>query len=166
MPKKPKTVFPINIFVEQVAQIRRELGLSRKEFETRLGIKNSGRWGKTVKSVEMDTVQFICETFNKSLDWLVFGKEPGLVAGEAAPQLYDARPLKDLNETLLTLVIATVEEYQKQEKTKILPVQKSRLITLLYEHCHKNKERPTTFLVERYLPLSLGHPKDTQAAPG
>src|SRR4030043_102675 len=100
MPKKYKTIFPIKVFVDQISQIMKELGFDRQEFEKRLGLKNTSRWGKTVKSVDMDTVQFICETFNKSLDWLIFGKEPLLSTGEAAPDFYDNRPIPPLDDKL------------------------------------------------------------------
>ncbi|MBU4231909.1 MAG: hypothetical protein KKF43_05190, partial [Proteobacteria bacterium] len=71
MPKNPKTKFPMDIFLGQIAKIKKEFGLNRKKFENAIGMKNTGRWGKEVKSVELDTLRIISERFNKSLDWLL-----------------------------------------------------------------------------------------------
>lgn len=59
------------VFLQRLGEIRKEFGLKKKDFENAIGMKNTCRWGKTVFSVEQDTLQIIANTFDKSINWLL-----------------------------------------------------------------------------------------------
>ncbi len=92
MPKKAKTKFPMHIFIKQLMKIMEEKGFKNpRQFGEDLGM-NVSRWfpskkeAKTnVQSVEWDTIMFIAEKYNKSLDWLL--------TGEASPAIEPVQPL-------------------------------------------------------------------------
>ncbi len=153
LPRKSKALFPIEIFVEQIAKIKKEFGLNRTRFEEELGIKNTGRWGREVKSIDMDTALWICQKFAKSLDWLIFGKESPPSLEEFASEQYDGRPLETLETILLFEVLEKVEEVAIKQRQKLSVRQTARLAALVYEHCRREREQPDELLVEKYLLL-------------
>jgi len=82
LPKKPKIKFPMEIFLNQIRIIMEENRIKNPQQLGKELNMNVQRWFPTkksgkieVKSIELDTILFIAEKFNKSLDWLIFAKE-------------------------------------------------------------------------------------------
>jgi len=156
MTKKYKNVFPIDIFLKQVDKIMQEYDLKTPtDFDRMAGLKNmANRWGKITKSVDTDTLLTIAKRFNKSLDWLVFGKEADIVLQEHYGEIYDARLPAPVETVRLAEVLSQIKSVLTMEKKRLTDIQEARLAALIYEHCSSEKIKPDALLVKRYLLLA------------
>lgn len=144
----------MKIFLGQIDKIKAEFGFKKdRDFDRALGLKNKlYRWRKgDVKGVTLETLLLIREKFKKTLDWLLFGEEPILALAEFTPESYDARPLAPIEADLLNEAMAMVEEVLKEEKQKLQPEQKARLLTRIYNDCAEDRIKPDSIMVKRYL---------------
>jgi hypothetical protein len=156
MTKKPK--FPMKIFLAQVDKIMQEfrLGNDDRAFDTQLGVKNKlYRWRRgDVKGLEIDTLLLISETFGKSLDWLVFGKEPVGILQEMVPPAYDARQPAPVDVDLIAEVVDKTEDWLNRSRLQISPRRKGVLVSMIYENCVVEKVRPDDDIIKAYYLLS------------
>jgi hypothetical protein len=156
LPKKYKNIFPMEIFLGQVRKIMAEHGFKfGAEFDRKAGFKNkAARWFNDDycgDSVEIDTLLSIAKSFNKSLDWLVFGEEPAQISQEIIPKSDKARPLASKDFELLNDSIEKVEEELNEEKKALTKGQKFRLILRVYNDCVEFQKKPDRDMVKRYL---------------
>jgi len=155
--KKYKNIFPMEIFIGQIKKIMTEKNLkSGAEFDREAGLENmAARWFNPKwrgKSVDTDTLLTIAKSFNKSLDWLVFGEEP-LLAVEETKAVYEARPLDQRQDELLHQTLKVIEEVLQQGKRPIRPDQKSRLIGRIFNDCAEDRSTPNPNIVKRYIAM-------------
>jgi len=145
----------MEIFLGQVRKIMAEHGFKfGAEFDRMAGFKNkAARWFNDDycgDSVEIDTLLSIAKSFNKSLDWLVFGEEPA-TSQESIPQSDKARSLDSKDFELLHDSASKVEEEMGEEKKNLTSGQKFRLILRVYNDCVEFQKKPDNDMVKRYL---------------
>jgi len=152
--------FPMDIFLAQIDKIMDEFGFidakgkrDDNRFDEEMGWQNNlYRWRRpSAKSVSLITILKISRKFNKSLDWLVWGKEPTNIAAELAAEPYAARPLAPLEADLLHRISGLVEVVLSKQPKPLLPEQKTRLITRIYNDCAEDHSQPDEVMVTRYL---------------
>jgi hypothetical protein len=143
-------------FLRQIKKIKEEFNLKTdKAFEAEIGKSNKlNTWGKTVYGVDLDTLLTISKRFNKSLDWLLFNKESSSTLQEFTSEPYEARPLEALETILLFDVLNALEALITEKRQKLTLRQYARLASLVYDHCRREREKPSTHLVEKYLLLT------------
>lgn len=146
----------------RIKEIRGNLG--QKEFGEILGVKppaiskyESGR------IPDAATLKRIADYGGVTIDWILHGGQPEKPEDQAsycirtrehAPEIYDARPVAPLDLVVLIEVEAVVDAYYRTHKLKRSPIQRGRLVGLVYEHCTTNNEHPDELLIKRYLPLA------------
>jgi hypothetical protein len=138
-------------FLRQISRLMADHNLKSKEFEENIGMK-IGRWGKNAKSVDLDTVMYIAQQFNKSMDWLIYGKE--IFTVQEHQESYEARLPALMDFELIAEVCAAVDDVLLDKKIKMAFLKKGRLISLVYGECKREMKKPTTHMVERYLLLA------------
>jgi transcriptional regulator with XRE-family HTH domain len=157
---KPKKYYSTQIFSDQVAKLLAKHGLSQDEFNKRIGVNQAvTRWKKGETTPSADSLLAIKKMFAVSIDWLLTGEgreEPQAppTLQEHQPETYAARPPAPVDTALLSQVLGTVSQALTEQKVNLTAAQQSRLSGLVYEHCARERERPTTVLVKRYLLLT------------
>ncbi len=151
--KKLQDIAIILDFGKRVRQLRGDL--SQEEFGKLFGVHKSTvcRW-ETGTIPDREMRRKIAAYGNLTEEWLLRGEAPVAQLLEHTPDYYEARRPAPLDEDLIIQVVATVEEYLAATKIKRRPLQKGRLIAMIYDHCLKEKEKPNSLLVKRYLPLA------------
>ena len=149
----------MEIFLGQVKKIMAERGLkSGAAFDREAGLVNkAARWFNPDwrgQSVDTDTLLTIAKSFQKSLDWLVFGKEADIVLQEHYGEIYDARLPAPVETVRLAEVLSQIKSVLTMEKKRLTDIQEARLAALIYEHCSSEKIKPDALLVKRYLLLA------------
>lgn len=152
-------LFSIEIFVQQISKIMEDIGLrpekDDRKFDRMMGFKNQlYRWRtQRTKKVTLENAMLIANKFDKSLDWLIFGKEP-LQSYEHRPILYDARQPAPADSDLIAKVSAAVQQHLNAVGLKIGPNRLGKTISLGYEQCVSDKIRPQELNVKALLVLT------------
>jgi len=159
MPRKYKNIFPMNIFLGQVHKIMKEFGIKTPaEFDREAGLKNKvARWFNEKycpHSVDTDTLLSICKAFGKSLDWLVFGKEPMIAAAEFIPEKYTPEFPKEIDAEILSKIDLNAETYIREARLKISPQRKKKWLELLFEYWFTERLEPDKSIFKKYLDLT------------
>ena len=146
----------MDIFLKRINEIRDEFGLKKRmDFEKQLGMKNTSRWGKTVHSVEQDTLQLIAEKFNKSINWLLGYDEGTHHLKESETALSMGRNISVTRvESLIDIEIKRIiEEVILEEDIKLNDSQKSRLVSKCFEYFGFQRKLPDKSFIKKYLLL-------------
>ena len=70
---------------------------------------------------------------------------------ESATEPYEARPMAPMEADLLNQTLTMVEKVLKEQKRQLLPGQKARLLTRVYNDCAEERIKPDGIMVKRYL---------------
>lgn len=153
MSRKIKVPFPMETFLRRLGLLRLRHGIIKNtDFERRLGLQNTGRWGRESQGIDMDTVLYIAEYFDVSIDWLLgrAGHEDSQIKAAEAVLRYRAAPA-DVNEDLLGETIDMVLDALKRRQKKYTTRQQAFLIARIYTDCLESRTKPSILQIERNL---------------
>lgn len=151
---KPKKYFSKEILISQLEKIMQDFGINQTEFNDKIEVGQAiTKWkgGQTPSAESLITIK---KVFGISIDQLLTGEEPRPVLQEFASEHYESRPLEALETTLLFEVLKTVNAVITEKRQKLTLNQEARLVTLVYDHCRREREQPSHHLVEKYLLLA------------
>ncbi len=152
----------MDIFIRQLTKIMDERGFKNPaQFSEDLGM-NVTRWFPSpkkgvktkVKSVEWDSIMFIADKYNKSLDWLVYAKEPILGSAEMPGERYESQQAAPVDLILISQVAAVVQKYLDRLRLKIGPNRLGQIISMGYEQCITDQIIPASIDVKQHLDLT------------
>lgn len=158
---------------ERLKLVIKDSDLSIPDFAKKMGVAGSTivnyRDGRT--SPNFDLLMDICEKFPINPAWLLLGEgpmrrrpaappgeiTPGPEVGsqllEHIPESYSSRRPEPLENYLMFSVLKAMEEFLTNKRLKP-PLEKwTRLLTLVYNHCAQEFDRPDPLLVEKYYRL-------------
>jgi len=147
---RPKKFYSKEIFISQLRKLMNELGIKeQKEFLDKVGVRQSNfsKWESGATAPSIETLLTIKNEFGVSLDWLLAGEE-------AKPCIQDTRLPPPLDTPLLAQVLLWVGSVLIETKIELEPDKKGRLVSLIYEHCIREKEKPNAVLIKRFLLLT------------
>jgi hypothetical protein len=140
-------------FLDRMKQLMREKSLKYQgDFNEKIGTQRAlTRWKSGESTPSLTSCVAIKEVFGKSLDWIILGEQSPQFLREQAAEPYEVRPLAPMEAELLNETMAKVEEVLKEEKQKLNPEQKARLLTRVYNDCAEDRIKPDFVMVKRYL---------------
>jgi hypothetical protein len=98
----------------------------------------------------------ICKVTGLPADYFYFGTKPApsdMILSEM-PDFYDARLPAPVDVELIAQVVIHVENFLDQNRLKISGQRKGKLISMIYEYCATEKEKPTPEIIKAYLRLT------------
>lgn len=153
MPRKPKTTFPMDFFLKRLEEIRQEFGLKKKDFENAIGMKNTSRWGKSVFSVEQDTLQIIAHTFDKSINWLLGSDNAMELLPEEDKTKYDSTGTATIKIGILGIILDNMMNVIEDKELKLSNVQQNNLLKKLLDYYVTKAEIPDKIIIKKFLLL-------------
>jgi hypothetical protein len=134
---------------ENPAQLSEDLGMNViRWFPSEKKVKTK------VKSVELDSILFIAEKYNKSLDWLVYGKKSIVSLAEMPTEIYESQQPAPGDLVLISRVTAAVHEYLSRLRLKIGPNRFGQVIAMGYEQCITDQIPPDNINIKQLLKLT------------
>lgn len=139
-------------FILRMVALMKEEGIKdQNEFNEKIGIQRAlTRWKTRETTPSLKSFLAIKKAFNRSLDWIIFGKETVQPLQEINPV---ARSLTREEVQLLNEVMIMVEEVLEEEKKQLRVEQKSRILTRIYNDCAEDQIKPDRVMVKRYLSI-------------
>lgn len=152
---RPKKYYSKVVFSRELAKILEKNQISQDEFNKEIGVQQAvTRWKTGDTTPSADSLLAIKRAFGISIDQLLTGEEVQPRLEKVAPEHYESRPLESLETTLLFKVLEKVEEVVITERQKLSLRQTARLVSLVYDHCRREREQPSHNLVRKYLLLA------------
>jgi transcriptional regulator with XRE-family HTH domain len=151
---KPKKYFSKEILISQLDKILQNFDLNQTEFNEKIGVAQAITKWKSGQAPSAESLVTIKKVFGISIDQLLTGEEPCSSLKEFASEHYESRPLEALETSLLFEVLKAVEEVIIEKRQKLNLNQEARLSALVYEHCRREREKVSKYLVEKYLLLA------------
>lgn len=111
------------------------------------------KW-KAKQTPSAESLLAIKKVFGISIDQLLTGEAPLPTLQDFASEPYDGRPLEALETELLFQVLEQVEETVIRQRQKLSVKQTCRLAALVYDHCRRERDQPSSLLIEKYLLLT------------
>lgn len=139
--------------------------LSQDEFGRRIGVTKQAvsKYEKGASVPSKKTLKNIANHGKVTVGWLLQGESAAAAAQEASLPL--ARPLPGVpgpdsphlytpvDTTILTQIIALVEEGLKKQKRQLKPVSKAHLFSLLYDRYQETGQVPDRETIKEFLRL-------------
>jgi transcriptional regulator with XRE-family HTH domain len=88
------------------------------------------------------------------IDFFLKGEESKPATAGFISDHCEVQPLESLETILLFEVLEAVEGAIIEKRQKLTLRQQARLVTLVYDHCRREKEQPCHHLVDKYLLLT------------
>jgi transcriptional regulator with XRE-family HTH domain len=151
---KPKIYFSKEILISQIDKIMHNFDLNQSEFNEKIGVAQAITKWKSGQTPSAESLLAIKKIFGISIDQLLTGEEPHPILQEFASEYYEARSLESIETILLFEVLEKVEEVVIKKRQKLSMRQTARLVSLVYDHCCREREKPSQHLVEKYLLLA------------
>ena len=139
------------VFLQRLGEIRHEFGLKKKDFENAIGMKNTSRWGKTVFSVEQDTLQIIAHKFDKSINWLLGNDSAVYQFKEEEKVKYDSTGTAYIKVEIFQIVFNNMMGVIDEKELILNNVQKTNLLKKLLDYYVTKEEIPDKIIVEKFL---------------
>lgn len=158
----------MDIFLSQIDKIIQEEGWIDekgnpidKEFDKAMGWQNNlYRWRKwqdeksSVKGVTIKNLVKISQRFNKSLDWLAFGKDPCHVVNESQNTNYEVQASVEFDTDMLAQISLDADDYLKKVRLTISHQRKKRWLNMLFEYWLTHRLKPDEEIFKNYLTLT------------
>ena len=151
---KPKKYFSKEILISQIEKILQDRGLNQTEFNEQIDVAQAITKWKGVQAPSAESLITIKKVFGISIDQLLTGEEPRPILQEFASEHYESRPLEALETQLLFEVLNAVNTVITEKRQKLTTKQEARLAALVYDHCRRERDKPSLYLVEKYLLLA------------
>lgn len=151
---KPKKYFSKEILISQLDNILQKFDLNQAEFNDQIGVAQAITKWKSGQTPSAESLIAIKKVFGISIDQLLTGEEPRPILQEFASEHYESRPLEALETQLLFEVLKAVNTVITEKRQKLTTKQEARLAALVYDHCRREREKPSLYLVEKYLLLA------------
>lgn len=140
--------YPMNTLGSRIKQARGRL--SQDAFSKLLQISKGslGFYERDENLPNTDVVLKICSTTGVSLEWLLTGHGP-MVSGQKLFE--DPAATIAVNQGVLAEIIETLEEFLEEEKKKLPPKVKAKVILILYEMLLKEETEENSAVQRPFL---------------